>query len=402
MIIHSILDNDLYKFTMMQAVLHQFPGVEVEYRFKCRTEGVNFAPYVDKISNEIDYLCHGLRFFDDDLGYLSSLRFIKSDFVQFLKLFRFERNYVNIEINDKGELDIHIKGPWLHTILFEVPILAIVSEVYSEDQNGSYTHARELLAEKIDRVKTATNWWEFEPFNIADFGTRRRNCFAWHHEVVATLKDSLQTHQSSFFVGTSNVLLANEMDLTPIGTMAHEWIQAHQALYRVADSQFMAFENWAKEYRGDLGIALSDTVGLNAFLCDFDMYFAKLFDGTRQDSGNPHEYACRMIDHYKEMGIDPKTKTIVFSDGQTIASALELWKDFSDKIKISFGIGTHLTNDFGYKALQIVLKMIKCNGQPVAKLSDSPGKYMCEDEDYTAYLRSVFNRREAECKQVHE
>ena len=395
MIIQSMLDTDLYKFTMMQAVLHQFPSIEVEYRFKCRTEGVNFAPYVDKISNEIDYLCKELRFSEDELGYLRGLRFIKSDFVQFLKLFKFERNYVNIEIDDKGELDIHIKGPWLHTILFEVPILAIVSEVYSENQNGSYTHARELLADKIDRVKLATNWWEFEPFNVADFGTRRRNCLAWQREVVATLKDGLP----SFFVGTSNVLLAKEQNLTPIGTMAHEWIQAHQALYRVADSQFMAFENWAKEYRGDLGIALSDTVGLNAFLCDFDMYFAKLFDGTRQDSGNPHEYAYRMIDHYKEMNIDPKTKTIVFSDGQTIATAIELWKDFSDKIGVSFGIGTHLTNDFGYKALQIVLKMIKCNEQPVAKLSNSPGKYMCEDADYSEYLRTAFNRREAEWMQ---
>jgi len=389
-----MLDNDLYKFTMMQAVLHQFPGVEVEYRFKCRTEGVNFAPYVDKIKEEIMDMGEFLDPSEDELDYLSSLRFLKKDFIQFIRMYRYDpERYVKVGINSEGELDIHIKGPWLHTILFEVPILAIVSEIYSRSQRHDYIIATERLEEKTKRVSEFTGWSKF-PFRFADFGTRRRHSTHWQGEVVRHFKNAVPKN----FVGTSNVLIAKVLGLTPIGTMAHEWIQAHQALYRVAESQFMAFENWAKEYRGDLGIALSDTVGLGAFLCDFDMYFAKLFDGTRQDSGNPYVYAEKLIKHYQDMNIDPKTKTIVFSDGETIESAIKIWKQYAHRIGVSFGIGTHLTNDFNYKALQIVLKMIKCNGQPVAKLSDSPGKYMCEDEDYTAYLRSVFDRREAECK----
>jgi nicotinate phosphoribosyltransferase len=381
-----MLDNDLYKFTMMQAVLHQFPGIEVEYKFKCRTEGVNLSPHVFEITNQVDAMCKQLRFTQAELDYLGGLRFIKPDFVQFLKLFKFERSYVNIGRTVGGELDIRVKGPWLHTILFEVPILAIVSEIYSSKQHdGSYVNAEQRLANKVNLARKEIG--VETSFNLAEFGTRRRESFDWQFEVVADLKANLNTS----FVGTSNVLLAKELNVTPIGTMAHEWIQAHQALgYQLINSQKMAFENWAKEYRGDLGIALSDTVGVDAFLRDFDMFFAKLFDGTRQDSGNPYIYAQKMIAHYKSLNIDPKTKTIVFSDGLTIGDAIELWHTFHPEINVSFGIGTHLTNDFGYKPLSIVMKMVKCNDQPVAKISDSPGKGMCEDPGYLDYLKSVF------------
>jgi nicotinate phosphoribosyltransferase len=381
-----MLDNDLYKFTMMQAVLHQFPSIEVEYKFKCRTEGVNFESWARKIDNEITAMCYYLRFLPEDLDYLSGLRFIKPDFIQFLKLFRFERNYVTVTLLENGELDITVKGPWLHTILFEVPILAIVSEVYSENQSDNYDLAIEKTEKKIAHIKRNIEWFT-TLFKFADFGTRRRHSVEWHYTVVEMFKEKIPDH----IVGTSNVLLAKELDMTPIGTMAHEWLQAHQALdWRLADSQKMAFENWAKEYRGDLGIALSDTVGVDAFLRDFDMFFAKLFDGTRQDSGNPYIYAQKVIAHYKSMNIDPKTKTIVFSDGQTIETAVLLWKSFKEHINVSFGIGTHLTNDFDYKPLSIVMKMVKCNDQPVAKISDSPGKGMCEDPGYLDYLKSVF------------
>ena len=386
MIISSILDTDFYKLSMAQAVLHQFPGIEVEYRFKCRTKGVNFAPYVDQIVNEIDAMCSKLRPTQDELSYLSTIRFLKPDFVQFLKLFRFERDYIHIALKETGELDIRVKGPWLHTILFEVPILAIVSEVYStaQDNNRQGAGVRRLRNKiNLARLEVGTD----TSFKIADFGTRRRYSSNWHWQVVSEFESDLRQN----FVGTSNVLLAKELNLTPIGTMAHEWVQAHQALgYRLVDSQKMAFENWAKEYRGDLGIALSDTVGVDAFLKDFDMFFAKLFDGTRQDSGNPYTYAKKMIAHYKSLNIDPKTKTVVFSDGLTIEDAIELWQTFKDDINVSFGIGTHLTNDFGYKPLSIVMKMVKCNDQPVAKISDSPGKCMCEDPGYLDYLKSVF------------
>jgi nicotinate phosphoribosyltransferase len=387
MIIESMLDNDLYKFTMMQAVLHQFPSVEVEYKFKCRSEGVNFNPYIFQIIDEIDALCRDLRFTRAELDYLGSLRFIKPDFIQFLKLFKFERNYIDIGRTLDGELDIRVKGPWLHTILFEVPILAIISEIYSVDQTADYDSAIKRTEEKIAYIKKNVEYFA-TPFRFADFGTRRRHSSEWHYTVVAMLKEEAGDN----IVGTSNVWLAKELKMTPIGTMAHEWVQAHQGLdWRLVDSQKMAFENWAREYRGDLGIALSDTIGVDAFLRDFDMFFAKLFDGTRQDSGDPYEYAHKIIAHYRSMNIDPETKTIVFSDGQTIESAVLLWKSFKEHINVSFGIGTHITNDFDYKPLSIVMKMVKCDEEPVAKLSDSPEKGMCEDPKYLDYLKSVFH-----------
>ncbi len=383
MIITSMLDNDLYKFTMMQAVLHQHSGAVVEYLFKCRTESIDFRPYVGDIIKNINRMCREVRFMKEDLEYLSSLRFMKPDFIQFLKLFRFDYDHVNIATDNRGGLHIHIVGPWLHTILFEVPILSIVSEVYSRDMSENYDCANDRTLEKIELVKDTDLYY-------SEFGGRRRHSTKAHRNALVLLKEGCPRN----LVGTSNVMMAKELDLTAVGTMAHEWGQAHQSLgYRIADSQSMSLENWAKEYRGDLGIALSDVIGLKAFLYDFDMYFSKLFDGTRQDSGDPHTYACSLIEHYKSMNIDPKTKTIIFSDGLTFVDAIALWQTYRDKIGVAFGIGTHITNDFDFKALQIVLKMIKCNGQPVAKLSDSPAKGMCVDQEYVEYVEKVFNTR---------
>jgi nicotinate phosphoribosyltransferase len=179
--------------------------------------------------------------------------------------------------------------------------------------------------------------------------------------------------------------------MTPLGTMAHEYLQACQALGpRLRDSQIYGFETWAREYRGDLGIALSDVYGLDAFLNDFDLYFCKLFDGARHDSGDPFHWGERMIAHYEQRRIDPKTKTLVFSDGLTFPVLIELYKRFHERSKIAFGVGTNLTNDLGYVPLQIVMKMVRCNGQPVAKLSDTPAKNMCDDEAYLGYLCQVF------------
>jgi nicotinate phosphoribosyltransferase len=181
------------------------------------------------------------------------------------------------------------------------------------------------------------------------------------------------------------------LGLTPLGTMAHEYLQACQALGpRLRDSQVFAFESWAREYRGDLGIALSDVYGFNAFLRDFDMYFCKLFDGARHDSGDPFIWGERMIAHYRANRVDPLTKTLIFSDGLTVPKTIDLFRQFNGRCLLAFGIGTNLTNDLGYEPLQIVIKMTRCNGQPVAKLSDTPGKGMCDDEKYLAYLAQVF------------
>ena len=230
-----------------------------------------------------------------------------------------------------------------------------------------------------------------QALKIADYGTRRRFGKAWHEEVLRTLSTQLGTAASGQFAGTSNVLFAMKLGLTPLGTMAHEYLQACQALGpRLRDSQVFGFESWAKEYRGDLGIALSDVYGMSAFLRDFDLYFCKLFDGARHDSGDPFQWGERMIAHYLKNRVDPKTKTLIFSDGLTVPRTIELFKQFQGRCQLAFGIGTNLTNDLGYEPLQIVIKMIRCNGQPVAKLSDTPSKNMCDDEKYLAYLRQVF------------
>jgi nicotinate phosphoribosyltransferase len=395
-IIRSLLDTDLYKFTMMQAVLHQFPGAQVRYKFKCRTPGAQLAPYVEEIRQEVRQLC-SLRFTDDELDYMRSLRFIKSDFVDFLGLFRLNEKCIAIEPMDNGELDIRVSGPWLHTIMFEIPVLAIVSEVYFRNTAPGldWSEGRRRLHDKIVRLQAPDQ----ADLKIADYGTRRRFSRDWQRELLQTLKARLGDDASSQLTGTSNVLFAKELGLRPMGTMAHEYLQACQALGpRLRDTQVFAFEKWAQEYRGDLGIALSDVYGTNAFLRDFDMYFCKLFDGARHDSGDPFSWGERMIEHYAANRCDPRTKVLIFSDGLTIPRCIELFQRFHGRIQVAFGVGTNLTNDLGPQPLQIVMKMIECNGQPVAKISDAPGKTMVEDAGYLAYLRQVFDLPALPCK----
>ncbi len=388
MIIESLLDTDLYKFTMMQCVLHQFPDAHVTYRFRCRTPGVDLSPYVDEIREEIEHLCT-LTMKEDELEYLGNLRFIKSDFVEFLSIFHLKPKYVTVREDESAEcgIDITIEGSWLHTILFEIPILAIVNEVYFRRTVPVPDEAEgmERLRQKIRRIIN-------EPDNgnlkISDFGTRRRFSRAWQGKVIDTLCKELG---GNFFTGTSNVMYAKEFGITPIGTMAHEYLQACQALGpRLRDSQTFGFQMWAKEYRGDLGIALSDVYGTDPFLKDFDMYFCKLFDGARHDSGDPESWGERMIKHYAANKCDPRSKTLIFSDSLTVPKVLSLYRRFNRRIRLGFGIGTNLMNDLGASPLNVVVKMVRANGQPVAKISDTPGKGMCEDETYLAYLRQVF------------
>jgi nicotinate phosphoribosyltransferase len=362
----------------------------VQYRFKCRTPGIPLADCLDAISGEIDALCT-LRFRADELDYLRGLRFIKSDFVDFLGLFHLDRKYIQLRASPTvpGEIELDITGPWLHTILFEVPLLAIINEVWFRQAGQADTGEGERrLDVKIARLREGG-----DDCVIADYGTRRRHSRDWHARVLPMLRTGLGAQ----FVGTSNVYFAREYGMTPLGTMAHEWLQAFQALGpRLRDSQAVAFDIWAKEYRGDLGIALSDVVGLKAFLRDFDLYFCKLFDGMRHDSGDPFAWGEAILAHLERMRIDPFGKTLVFSDGLDVEKVLRLHERFRGRCRLAFGIGTNLTNDLGPTPLQIVIKMIRCNGQPVAKLSDSPGKSMCEDEGYVRYLRQVFELPEAE------
>ncbi|ATD66903.1 nicotinate phosphoribosyltransferase [Luteimonas chenhongjianii] len=382
----SLLDTDLYKFTMMQAVLHQHPGAVVQYRFKCRTPGIDLARYIDEIDAEIDALC-ALRFTADELAYVRALRFIKPDFADFLGLFYLDRKYIVLRPSRDvpGEIELEITGPWLHTILFEVPLLAIINEVWFRNTTQpDFGEGVRRLQAKAALLRDVPG---YEECRIADYGTRRRYSLHWHGHMLPLLHDALGDQ----FVGTSNVHFARLYGMTPHGTMAHEYLQAFQALGpRLRDSQVAALESWAHEYRGDLGIALSDVVGLDAFLRDFDMYFCKLFDGVRHDSGDPFVWGDRMLEHFARNRVDPASKILVFSDGLDIDKVKRLHAYFRGRCKLAFGVGTHLTNDLGPTPLNIVIKMVRCNGQPVAKLSDSPGKGMCDDPAYLAYLRQVF------------
>jgi nicotinate phosphoribosyltransferase len=386
-IIESLLDTDLYKFTMMQEILHHQPETQAVYAFKCRNKPERpLALLKAEIEAQLDHLC-SLRFNETELAYLAQLRFIKADFVDFLRLFQLQRRFISISVVG-DELNIRVTGPMLYCMLFEIYVLSIVNELYFRQfpQAAALAEGRQRLQAKLQQLDTLAAE-PANPFVFFDFGTRRRFSRAWHAEMVGILVKQA----SPYFRGTSNVLLAMQYGVTPIGTMAHEYMQAFQCFgSRLRDFQTNALEHWVREYRGDLGIALTDVVGTDAFLRDFDLYFCKLFDGLRHDSGDPFEWGEKVIAHYIQMNIDYRTKQLVFSDGLTLEKSLALYHYFAPRMRTGFGIGTHLSNDCGQIPLQIVMKLVSCNGQPVAKVSDSPGKGMCEDENFLKYLCDVF------------
>jgi nicotinate phosphoribosyltransferase len=390
-----MLQNDFYKFSMGQAVLHNYPATIVRYEFKWRNWEqmqlrISLEDFIGRLKKELDHLCL-LRFTEDELNYLSTFQFFKPDFIEYLRLFQFNRNHIHCKIvNDK--IKVTIEGPWLNTIPFEVPVLSTISQLYTD--NGPSLHSkwlsegRKRLSDKFLLLEAALG--KGHNFSFADFGLRRCADSEFHDEIIRFILDNYP----QYFAGTSNVYLAKKHNVKAIGTMAHEWVQAHQQLGgRPMDSQTNALQVWANEYRGELGIALSDTLGFDAFLADFDRYFALLFDGCRHDSGNPIDWCKKFISHYEKLRIDPKTKTAIFSDGLTFESALELYFLFVKAIKTSFGIGTYLTNDVGFIAPQIVIKMVECNGEPVAKVPDSIGKGMCEDKEYLVQIKRMIERK---------
>lgn len=400
-LIKSMLDTDHYKMTMWQAMFHRYTSARTKWRFKARKgngfpgNGVNDTDFLLALNKSLDHLCT-LRFSNVELEYMRSIRskigtrIFKDDFIDYLRLFQYNRDHVIVEVMADGSLDIVLDGPWMAVTGFEVPVLGIVSELHSKTkfQGSTIPKGRRILEDKIAFLLEKHDKNQLGKFNFADFGTRRRYSHDWQEYVLGRLIEALP---EGILSGTSNLYFAMKFGLTPIGTMAHEWFQAHQQLGgRLVDSQKAALEAWVQEYRGELGIALSDICGFDAFLRDFDLYFAKLFDGCRHDSGDPFEWCEKLIAHYRKLGIDPKTKTAVFSDGLTFEKAFELYIKFNYFINVSFGIGTNLMNDMGCDAISIVLKMIELNGLPVCKLSDSAGKGMCEDPEFEAYTRKVF------------
>ncbi|HID3971187.1 TPA: nicotinate phosphoribosyltransferase [Enterobacter cloacae] len=385
-VLHTLLDTDAYKLHMQQAVFHHYYDVDVAAEFRCRGDDL-LGIYADSIREQVDAMQH-LTLQDDEYQWLSGLPFFKSDYLNWLRDFRYKPEQVTVT-NDNGKLDIRLEGPWREVIMWEVPLLAVISELahrYRSPETG-VTQALAALENKLAGFATLTDGLDMSRFRLMDFGTRRR----FSRDVQQAIVERLQ--QEPWFVGTSNYDLARRLNLTPMGTQAHEWFQAHQQISPVlANSQRAALAAWLDEYPNQLGIALTDCITMDAFLRDFGPEFAERYQGLRHDSGDPVEWGEKAIAHYQKLGIDPMSKVLVFSDNLDLAKAVELYRHFSTRVNLSFGIGTRLTCDIPQvKPLNIVIKLVECNGKPVAKLSDSPGKTICHDKAFVRALRKAFD-----------
>ena len=381
-IVVSLLDTDLYKFNMDQVIFHKHTDLSGEYYFRCRNEGVTFTREMfEEINAQIDHLCM-LTFSREELDYLRSIRFIKNDYVEFLRLWHPIRDYVETSLSEDGELSIVVRGPLFSAMQFEIYLLEIVNEVYFRmryDYDTLLASAQERLDRKIRGFQSGKY-----AFRFAEFGCRRRLSREWEDVVVRRL-----AAETDNCVGTSNVYLARKHNLTPIGTYAHEYVQMYQGIDSIplAYTNHYALEDWYDEYRGDNGTALTDTITTDLFLLDFNRAMVNNFTGVRHDSGDPYAWGEKMIAHYQRYGVDPRTKQLLFSDSLDFDRAQALYDYFRDRVKVSFGIGTFCSNDTCVDALNIVIKLQSINGRAVAKLSDTPGKAMCRDMEYMEYLR---------------
>jgi nicotinate phosphoribosyltransferase len=367
---------------MDQVIFHKHTDLCGQYYFKCRNEGVVFTPeMVQEIKEQVDHLCT-LTFQKQELDYLRSIRFIKDDYVEFLRLWHPIRDYVNVELTDRGELSIIVDGPLFSAMQFEIYLLEIVNEVYFR-MKYDYEKLRKSAEEKLDKKIVAMNDGTYT-FRFAEFGCRRRLSREWEDEVVRRL-----VSETTNCIGTSNVYLAMKYNVTPIGTYAHEFVQMYQGIDSIplAYTNYYAMKDWYNEYEGDNGTALTDTVTTDLFLLDFNRSMVNNYTGVRHDSGDPYEWGEKIITHYKHYGVDPRTKLLLFSDNLNFDKAQRLYDYFSDKTKVSFGIGTFVSNDTCEDPLNIVIKLQYVNGRPVAKLSDTPSKSMCRDEEYLEYLK---------------
>ena len=395
-IVQSLLDTDLYKFNMDQVIFHKHTDLCGQYYFKCRNEGIVFTPeMVQEITEQVDHLC-SLTFKNEELDYLRSIRFIKDDYVEFLRLWHPIRDYVTIRAKDNGGLTVIVDGPLFSAMQFEIYLLEIINEVYFRmafDYDKLRADAEKRLDEKIKAMNDGTYTFKF-----AEFGCRRRLSREWEDVVVRRFCQETQS-----CVGTSNVYLAMKYNVTPIGTYAHEFVQMYQGIDSIplAYTNHHAMRDWYNEYQGDNGTALTDTVTTDLFLLDFDRAMVNNYSGVRHDSGDPYEWGEKIINHYKSYGVDPMTKLLLFSDSLDFDKAQQLYDYFKDKAKVSFGIGTFVSNDTYEEALNIVIKLQYVNGRPVAKLSDSPGKSMCRNEEFLDYLRRSVEYRLTRSKMNH-
>lgn len=395
-IITSLLETDMYKFSMGQAIYHQFSDYKTTWSFKCRNKDVQFtSEMVKEIRAQIQAYCK-LRFTEDELQYLDNIKWIKGSYVDFLRLW--SPRYEDFTITTDGEcgLSIEAAGTWLNTSMYEIPTLAIVNEVYFRmqyDYEELLDSFKERLDVKFENLKSG-HWYAG---TFSEFGLRRRLSAEAQSLVVEKFSHLNDTkHSPSRFIGTSNVYLAKKFGLTPVGTMAHEWIMCtgqgnHK--HNPAYSNWYALDAWITEYGVLNGIALTDTITTDCFLRDFQLTYATLFSGVRHDSGDPYEWGEKMIDQYRKLGIDPKTKTLLFSDSLDFERADALWHHFHNDVNVAFGIGTYLSNDTKVSPLNIVMKVTKCNGMDVAKISDTDGKGMCKNPEYVEYLQRCIDWR---------
>lgn len=378
-IIKSILDNDLYKFTMGNAVFKLFPRLMVSYKFTDRNNLSYPDGFDEKLKEQIQLLSDlslskgEKKFLERKCG-----KYLPPTYIDFLSGFKYDPSEVFVKLDEENKLHVQIEGYWYRTILWEVVLMSLISELYFRGTKqfidvNSFENYQNIF-HKAESMKEHNTYF-------ADFGTRRRYSFDNQEKVVETLKN----RGSHNFVGTSNVYLAYKYDIRPIGTHAHEWFMAHAAMYGYKMANKMALDNWVNVYRGDLGIALTDTFTTDAFLKSFDMKNAKLFDGVRHDSGDPFEFVDKIVRHYKDLNIDPMSKVIVFSDGLNYKLANGIKEYCAGKIMSSFGIGTHLTNDVGVKPLNIVIKIYKVlvddEWVECVKLSDNSGKHAGSKEE---------------------
>lgn len=367
----SILDNDFYKFTMQYAVIKLFPYAKGRYQFINRGKHEFPENFAQRLREAIDQMAK-LKLTANEKEFLrETCPYLDPTYLDFLQGYRYDPSEVTIE-QIGNEVKVSIEGFWYRTILWEVPIMALICELFYKETKQE-RHADELVIKTVeDKIK------KYRDLDIvfAEFGTRRRHSHEVHDLVVKTLKNKGE----GTFIGTSNVYLAMKYNTKPIGTHAHEWFMFHAAKYGYKMANNMGLENWTDVYRGDLGIALTDTYTTEVFFEQFDKKFAKLFDGVRHDSGDPLEFGDKTISHYQKLGINPLTKTIIFSDGLNYDKVERITEHCKGRIGLSFGIGTDLTNDVGLKPMNIVLKLTEAKPENadwtgVVKLSDEPKKH---------------------------
>ncbi len=401
-IITSLLETDLYKFSMGQAIYHQFPSYKTKWTFKCRNEDVHFTEeMLSEIKEQIKFYC-SLHFTEDELKYLEQIEWLHEDYIDHLRIWNARFQDFELTSDSPCGLSIEAHGTWLNTSMYEIPVLAIVNEVFyrlSYNYDSLFEQYKQKLAEK-------TNWLIEGTFNIgnfSEFGLRRRLSAEAQDLAIKTLCENNKNYKDSYCIGTSNVALAKKYNVTPVGTMAHEFIMCvgqGNPMYNPAYSNKLAMDAWTKEYGVFNGTYLTDTIGDESAHLDMGYTYSVSFAGVRHDSGDPYEWGIAWIDHfesyykkYHDERVNPKNKTLLFSDSLDFERASKLYSYFKDKIKVAFGIGTYIANDTNELPLNIVMKVTECNDFPVAKLSNAEGKTMCKDSDYIEYLKKTIDWR---------